>query len=125
MKELTCPFCDPDPDDVVLENQLAYARFDRYPVSHGHLLIIPRRHVASLFDATDAEIAHLWDIIAQLKPLIDDQFAPEGYNIGVNDGHAAGQTIMHLHIHLIPRYPGDMDDPKGGVRGVIPERQKY
>lgn len=125
MHELTCPFCSPDPDDVVLENQLAYARFDRYPVSHGHLLIIPKRHVASLFDATDAEIAHLWDIIAQLKPLIDDQFSPEGYNIGVNDGHAAGQTIMHLHIHLIPRYPGDMDDPKGGVRGVIPERQKY
>ena len=121
----TCPFCSPGPDVIVLENALAYARFDRYPVSPGHLLIIPRRHFSSLFEATDEEVAYLWELITRAKVLLDEDFHPAGYNIGVNDGIPAGQTIPHLHIHLIPRNPGDMDDPRGGVRGVIPEHQKY
>ncbi|MDD1724249.1 MAG: HIT family protein [Methanospirillum sp.] len=119
-----CIFCTPGAD-IILENLDAYARFDAHPVSPGHLLVIPKRHIGSLFEATPAELAGLWNLLEKAKQYLAERFNPNGYNIGVNDGTAAGQTIMHLHIHLIPRYTGDMDDPRGGVRGVIPGRQKY
>lgn len=125
MGPVICPFCNPGPDDIVLQNESAYARFDKYPVSPGHLLIIPRRHIPSIFEATSREIADLWDLVFRAKEYLDQKYYPEGYNIGINDGESAGQTVMHLHIHLIPRYKGDMNDPRGGVRGVIPEKQKY
>ena len=118
-----CPFCDAD--DAVLENTLAYARFDKYPVNPGHLLVLPRRHVPSFFDVSDAERAALLELIDTGKALLDKRFRPDAYNIGVNIGVGAGQTIMHLHLHLIPRYRGDVADPRGGVRGVIPARQHY
>lgn len=121
----SCPFCTPGPDDILLENGESYAKLDLYPVSPGHLLIIPRRHIRSLFDATPGELAALWDLLTSAKRLIDEQYAPDGYNIGINDGESAGQTIMHLHIHLIPRYSGDMSEPGGGVRGVIPHKRQY
>ncbi len=98
---------------------------DQYPVSPGHLLIIPLEHTENWFTAR--EEIHL-DIIKALnfaKELLDKEYAPQGYNIGANCGEVAGQTVMHLHVHLIPRYQGDMEDPKGGVRGVIPSKQKY
>ena len=119
----SCPFCRIQ--DIVLENRLAVAFYDKYPVSPGHLLIIPRRHVADYFDATRDELQAISDLIKQGKVLLDRERQPDGYNIGVNCGEAAGQTVMHLHIHLIPRYLGDLENPRGGVRGVIPDRRIY
>jgi len=125
MDPLTCPFCNPLNEEVVLANDLCYARYDKYPVSPGHLLLIPFRHVPTLFDATDAEQIALLALIREAKTLLDEQSHPDGYNVGVNVGKAAGQTVMHLHVHLIPRYAGDVADPRGGVRGAIPEKRKY
>lgn len=125
MVSVICPFCYPEKNEVVLDNKFAYVREDKYPVSPGHHLIIPKRHIKSIFEAGSQEIGSLWDLVCKVKELLDEKYAPDGYNIGINDGSAAGQTIMHLHIHVIPRYLGDMDNPKGGVRGVIPDKQKY
>jgi len=122
MGPLTCPFCNPLADEIVLANDLCYARYDRYPVSPGHLLLIPYRHVADFFDA---ELAALLALVREAKILLDERFHPDGYNIGVNVGEAAGQTVMHLHVHVIPRYAGDVADPRGGVRGAVPERRVY
>ncbi len=118
-----CPFCGAE--GVVLGNELAYARYDRYPVTPGHLLIIPRRHVADFFDVTDAERAALWDLAGQAHALLQRERNPDGFNIGINVGAAAGQTVFHVHMHLIPRYRGDVGNPRGGVRGVIPAKQSY
>ena len=120
-----CPFCNPTEEDIILKNDLCYARFDKYPVNDGHILIIPFRHFDNYFDATKEEKLALIELIDKAKQYLDKNFNPNGYNIGVNVGKTAGQTIMHVHIHLIPRYKGDMDNPKGGVRGVIPQKQKY
>jgi diadenosine tetraphosphate (Ap4A) HIT family hydrolase len=125
MDPLTCPFCNPSKKVVVLANSLCYARYDRYPVSPGHLLLIPFRHIPTLFDATNEEQAALLALVREAKALLDGRLHPDGYNVGVNVGKAAGQTVMHLHVHVIPRYAGDMADPRGGVRGVIPERRVY
>lgn len=119
----TCPFCDPD--KIVVENDLAFAIYDRYPVSHGHILVIPRRHFSDIFEATPDELRALSELTRRVREFVEEEYAPEGYNIGINMGRAAGQSIMHVHIHFIPRYSGDRRDPKGGVRGVIPKKQKY
>jgi diadenosine tetraphosphate (Ap4A) HIT family hydrolase len=118
-----CPFCGGSA--IVVENELALAHYDSYPVSAGHCLVTPRRHIAEYFQATAAEKAAIWELVDELKPIIDREFSPDGYNIGVNVGAAAGQSIPHLHIHVIPRYLGDVENPQGGVRGVIPHKQKY
>ena len=125
MGDIDCPFCNPSEDEIVLANDLCYARYDKYPVSPGHLLLIPYRHIPTLFDATDAEHAALLALVREAKALLDEQFRPDGYNVGVNVGKTAGQTVMHLHVHVIPRYAGDVEDPRGGVRGVVPERRVY
>jgi diadenosine tetraphosphate (Ap4A) HIT family hydrolase len=119
------PFANPAPDVQVLNNDLCYARLDSHPVSQGHLLIIPFREFASYFDATEAEKAALWSLVDEARDWLDARFQPAGYNIGINVGAAAGQTVMHLHVHVIPRRFGDSADPRGGVRGVIAARQKY
>lgn len=119
----TCPFCLPD--DILFENDLAYARADLYPVNPGHLLIIPKRHVADFFLTTGEEKAALQSLLDEAKHYLDEKYVPDGYNIGINVGEAAGQTIFHVHMHLIPRYRGDAENPRGGVRGVIPARQSY
>jgi len=119
---MSCIFCD---GDAYIENELAYARFDRYPVSEGHVLIIPKRHRKNWFDLKEAEQHAVVELISQVKVLLDKKYRPDGYNIGINCDAAAGQTIEHAHVHVIPRYLGDMDDPRGGVRGVIPSKQKY
>lgn len=119
----SCPFCDHG--QAVLRNEQAYALFDSSPVNPGHLLILPVRHVASYFDATAAEKSAMLALLEDGKRMLDEQYAPDGYNIGINVGEVAGQTVMHLHIHLIPRYRGDVAQPRGGVRGVIPEKQSY
>ncbi|MGC1954542.1 MAG: HIT family protein [Gammaproteobacteria bacterium] len=108
-----------------MRNDLAYARFDLHPVNVGHLLILPLRHVATWFDATLQEQRALIALLDDAKWLLDERHAPAGYNIGINIGEAAGQTVMHLHLHLIPRYLGDVSNPRSGVRGVIPARQNY
>lgn len=118
-----CLFCDPS--RAILRNDHAFVRFDDFPVNPGHCLIIPFRHFASFFDATAEERAAIFSIIDVARALVDEKHAPGGYNIGVNVGPIAGQSVMHLHVHLIPRYAGDVENPKGGVRGVIPGRQKY
>ncbi len=118
-----CPFCVFE--NPIIENDLAYARYDLYPVTPGHMLIITKRHVADFFAATLEERQALHDILEAAKRLLDRECKPDGYNVGVNCGEAAGQTIMHLHIHLIPRLHGDIDNPCGGVRGVIPDKRIY
>lgn len=98
---------------------------DAYPVSPGHTLVITRRHVESYFAASAADVAALWQLVGEVKQGLDSELGPDGYNVGFNAGAAAGQTIMHVHVHVIPRYRGDAADPRGGVRGVIAGRQKY
>ncbi len=120
-----CPFCSPADRDVVLRNGLCYARFDRYPVSTGHLLIIPFRHEPSFFLMTGEEQAAALDLISQVRPRLDSEFHPDGYNVGINIGEAAGQTVAHAHIHVIPLYAGDVPDPRGGVRFIIPDKARY
>lgn len=120
-----CPFCEVSDSEIVLNNELCFARWDKFPVSDGHALIIPFRHFSNYFDATQHEKNAIWSLVEDMKHEIRQEHSPDGYNIGVNIGRAAGQTIPHLHVHIIPRYEGDMDDPKGGIRGVIPKKQKY
>jgi diadenosine tetraphosphate (Ap4A) HIT family hydrolase len=118
-----CPFCNPT--DIVVSNALAYAIYDTYPVSPGHMLIIPKRHVADFFDTSHDERQAIFELMERCKSRLDKQLSPDAYNIGINCGKAAGQTIFHVHVHLIPRYKGDIDNPRGGVRGVIPDRRVY
>jgi len=118
-----CPFCSRA--GALLENGIAYARYDKYPVTPGHLLLIPVRHVADFFQTTREKRQALMELLFEAKALLDREYRPSGYNFGVNIGECAGQTIPHAHIHLIPRYVGDTKNPRGGVRGVIPERQSY
>ena len=120
-----CPFCSPASADIVLRNHLCYARYDQYPISKDHLLIIPFRHVASFFELTEGERQAALELLWQANSKLAAALHPDGYNVGVNVGQAAGQTVMHAHIHLIPRYHGDVPDPRGGVRFVIPEKAKY
>lgn len=121
--EAVCPFCHVE--ESIVRNALAYVRLDKYPVNPGHVLVIPYRHVANYFDATAEEREAILSLLDHAKAWLDREHAPAGYNVGVNVGAVAGQTIMHLHVHLIPRYPGDVADPRGGVRGVIPAKQSY
>ncbi|MDV0442783.1 HIT family protein [Methanorbis rubei] len=118
-----CPFCDPD--EMVIENDLAYAKFDLYPVSLGHILIISKRHVASWFDLTLEEQSAVVALADAAKKMLDEKYSPDGYNVGINCGIAAGQTVMHVHLHLIPRYAGDVPNPRGGIRAVIAAKQSY
>lgn len=121
-----CVFCHAETiKEVIASSELSLAFYDGFPVSPGHALVIPRRHVASFFDLTEDEVADMMALVRKVKLLVDARFRPDGYNIGINVGEAAGQSVFHVHMHLIPRYAGDVPDPKGGVRGVIPEKQKY
>ena len=116
-----CELCTPT--DVVSENALAYARFDNNSLSRGHTLVIPRRHVASFFDMTKEEQAAVLELLSEAQRNVEQRFAPDGYNIGVNIGKAGGQSRMHVHVHLIPRYAGDVPNPSGGIRCVLaPQR---
>ncbi len=120
-----CPFCRTAVAEIIAEHPLAFAKRDGYPLSKGHTLIIPRRHVASFFDCTPEERVAILELLDASKVTIDHLHRPDGYNIGINNGEAAGQTVMHLHIHLIPRYAGDRADPRGGVRWIFPEKAAY
>jgi diadenosine tetraphosphate (Ap4A) HIT family hydrolase len=120
-----CPFCEIENRILLVDGVVAYATPDTFPVSRGHTLIIPKRHVENYFDLLSVEREEIKAILEVCKSLLDYQFRPDGYNLGVNVGVAAGQTVPHVHIHVIPRYSGDMSDPRGGVRGVISERRIY
>ena len=121
-----CPFCKLNSKaELVCETATAVAFFDGYPVSKGHTLIIPKRHVANYFDLSDEEQRGLWQMVNHCKTFLERRFHPNGFNIGINVNEAAGQSVFHVHIHLIPRYKGDVENPKGGVRGVIKEKQRY
>lgn len=119
-----CLFCK-DAKGVSLKNELAYSARDSYAVSPGHTVVVPKRHVSAFFDLSQDEVAACMDLINEEKKLIDEEFNPDGYNIGVNIGPAAGQSILHVHIHIIPRYEGDVENPQGGVRHVIPKKAHY
>jgi len=120
-----CPFCELAQDRIIAENGSCMAIRDGFPVSPGHTLIIPKRHAASYFDLTDAERRDLMTLMEECRDELVAELKPDGFNVGFNDGAAAGQTVMHLHLHLIPRFDGDVPDPRGGVRWVIPEKVKY
>jgi HKD family nuclease len=125
MPETPCPFCSLDPARVFFESDLVFGVWDAFAVSDGHALVVTRRHVASWFDATPSERAALTEGFAVARESVLRTHAPDGFNIGINVGDAAGQTIPHLHVHVIPRYAGDVPDPRGGVRHVIPGRGNY
>lgn len=123
---MNCIFCDYlSTKDYIMENEFAFAIYDKFPVNIGHVLIIPKRHYANFFDATDNEVLSFNDLIIKTKKLLDEKFKPDGYNIGVNIGEAAGQTIFHLHIHVIPRYLGDVENPRGGIRKLKKQLVEY
>ena len=122
---MPCPFCDVRADRIVCANELAIALRDAYPVSPGHTLIVPRRHVGSFFGTTAAERTAMLALLDEARRGLDAERSPASYNIGINDGPAAGQTVPHVHIHLIPRYDGDCADPRGGVRWIVPGRADY
>jgi diadenosine tetraphosphate (Ap4A) HIT family hydrolase len=124
-RSTACPFCRLDPAQLVMANELAVAVYDNYPVTRGHTLLIPRRHIGSFFEATEAERDALFALLAAMREKLMATHRPDGFNIGINDGAAAGQTVMHLHIHLMPRYLDDTADPRGGVRWIIPDRAPY
>ena len=119
------PFFPVSADRLLLESGNVLAFFDRYPVSPGHALVVPCVPAASLYDLDDAVQAELWDLVRRVRGLLADRFHPDGFNIGVNDGRAAGQTVPHAHVHVIPRYAGDVPDPRGGIRWVLPEKARY
>jgi diadenosine tetraphosphate (Ap4A) HIT family hydrolase len=120
-----CPFCTLPSARVLFSNDCAIAFRDAYPLTQGHTLVIPVRHLASFFETTPEERLAMLALLDAAKVQLQSEFGPAGYNIGINDGAAAGQTVGHLHIHLIPRYTGDRPDPRGGVRWVIPEKADY
>jgi len=119
---LPCELCTPT--DVAFENALAYVRYDNHALSRGHVLAVPRRHVADFFDMSKEEQAAILELLGEARRHIGRRFAPDGYNIGVNIGAAAGQSRMHVHVHLIPRYAGDVPNPAGGIRCVLSSAQR-
>jgi len=108
-------------DHVLIERPLAFVKRDGYPLTKGHSLVIPRRHVATFFETTNEERRAMLELLDEAKVLLDREHGPDGYNIGINNGVAAGQTVMHVHLHVIPRYLGDTSDPRGGIRWIFPE----
>ena len=119
------PFVSVPETEWFAANNLAFAIYDRYPVNDGHVLVITRRQIPTWWDATPEEQQAIFQLVEVVKRLLDEQFQPAGYNVGFNAGEVAGQTVPHLHVHVIPRYVGDMDDPTGGVRHVIPWKGNY
>jgi diadenosine tetraphosphate (Ap4A) HIT family hydrolase len=120
-----CPFCFVSGAGITAENEFAIAVRDSYPLADGHVLVIPRQHVGSIFDLTTADQQAIWSLVARVRALLTKELGVAAFNIGNNDGEAAGQTIGHTHIHVIPRRPGDIPDPRGGVRWIIPWKAKY
>lgn len=117
-----CPFCSPSPEDIICRNTHWYARWDAFPATKGHLLIIPLRHCLGYFEITKEEQESLPEMLSACRELLDKRFSPAGYNIVINTGAAADQRVKHCHVHLIPRYWEEKDNPPGGIRGIVMER---
>ena len=111
--------------EKIIENENAFAIYDGFPVSKGHVLVIPKRVVAEIFDLNNEEYSSCFNLVKDVKKILEEKFKPDGFNIGINNGEKAGQTVFHAHIHVIPRYSGDVDNPRGGVRHVIPGKGNY
>jgi diadenosine tetraphosphate (Ap4A) HIT family hydrolase len=128
---MRCVFCHLAPARITAEDDFGAVIDDAYPISPGHCLIIPKRHIESFFETSSAEINTLFSLAKIARSRIEERRRkknlpiPDGYNLGINDGPAAGQTVPHLHLHLVPRYAGDLDDPRGGVRWILPTNAKY
>jgi diadenosine tetraphosphate (Ap4A) HIT family hydrolase len=120
-----CAFCGVDQARIAWSSPLAIALWDVFPVSLGHALILPRRHAASWSELVVNEKVAMTAGVDAMRALIDERYGPDAYNVGFNDGEAAGQTIMHFHVHVIPRYQGDVLDPRGGIRWVLPDKAAY
>lgn len=120
-----CPFCHLDDGRLILESTSVAAIRDAFAITDGHTLVIPKRHVASLFELSEIEQAEVWKLVAQVRAMLVTEFRPDGFNVGLNDGKSAGQTIMHAHVHVIPRRHGDVADPRGGVRWLVPQKAAY
>ena len=121
-----CFFCKClDEKNYELENEYAIARYDDFPVNKGHLEVITKRHIKDWWETTPKEKLAIFELLDKAKEIVEYKYNPDGYNIGMNLGESAGQTVMHLHVHLIPRYVGDVANPRGGVRGVIPDKKNY
>jgi diadenosine tetraphosphate (Ap4A) HIT family hydrolase len=125
MDPLGCPFCRLEKYATYLVSEFALAFHDAYPISEGHTLVVPKRHVASLFDLAEKEQAAVWTLVAHVRAKLMAELKPDGFNVGLNDGTAAGQTVMHAHVHVIPRRLGDADDPRGGIRWILPKKAQY
>ena len=125
MNHIECPFCNIPKEDIFLENEYAVAIFDKFPVSKGHVLIVTKRHAKTFFDLEYIEKLAVFKLLERVEKKLDVLYLPDGYNVGFNVGTAAGQTVPHFHLHVIPRYNGDVEDPRGGIRGVIPEKKLY
>jgi diadenosine tetraphosphate (Ap4A) HIT family hydrolase len=125
MDQFGCPFCHLESSRIRAENDFAAAFTDIFPVAEGHSLIVPKHHVASLFDLPEEEQAALWALVALVRRQLMVELKADGFNVGVNDGQAAGQTVMHAHVHVIPRRYGDTDDPRGGIRWIMPKKARY
>jgi len=125
MPHTECVFCQLPAERIRHASPLALAFDDAFPISPGHMLIIPRRHVASFFELENAERDAMFKLLDDCRATLLSERAPDAFNLGLNDGPAAGQTVRHVHLHLIPRYQGDRTDPRGGVRWVIPEKADY
>lgn len=123
--DLDCPFCDPPADRIWIGRDLTIATPDMYPAADGHTLVLPRRHVQSVFDLEGDEWDELWDLLATVREELSSMHRPDGFTVGINDGLAAGQTISHAHAHVIPRHLGDVADPTGGLRGILPHKARY
>ena len=119
-----CIFCRPQ-REILAANDTALGVFDTYPVSTGHALIVPRRHAVTIWDLSAEEFTDCFLLVRDLKAVLEQRYSPDGFNVGVNCGTAAGQSVMHAHIHVIPRYKGDVPNPRGGVRHVIPLKANY
>jgi len=119
------PFHPIEPERIILAGENCVAFYDRYPVNEGHALVIPCNPVVSLYELEENIQAELWDMVRQVRTILKETFNPDGFNIDINDGASAGQTMPHTHIHLIPRYKGDIEDPRGGIRWIFREKAKY
>lgn len=124
-----CVFCEIQKNEfalrIIAQNKFAIAMSDGFPLTNGHTLLIPKRHIQSFFEITETERSAIFTLLDIAKKKLDQEYSPDAYNIGINDGEYAGQTVQHLHIHLIPRYKGDAEDPRGGIRWIMPDKADY
>ena len=125
MTPTECPFCNLPEGRIWLQTDSAIALLDNFPVSPGHTLVVPGDHVGGLMELPENDLSEIWSLVAHVRKLLLEKYKPNGFNIGINEGKAAGQTVAHAHIHIIPRFNGDVPDPRGGVRWVIPDKAKY